>query len=82
MECWDTNFIHGSLKILSVELDEYETVLVSGPFFDKDKGFFWMATSSLKACVSHDLGPIGTAVNYTERQLVMMKEINNAIRTA
>jgi beta-galactosidase len=36
-----------------------------------------MATSSLKACVFIDLGPIGTAVNYraTERQLVMMKEM-------
>ena len=55
--------------------------------FDRDKGFF-LNGKSLKikgVCMHHDLGPIGSAVNYraTERQMVMMKEMGaNAIRTA
>mgnify|MGYP000553305738 FL=1 len=55
--------------------------------FDKDKGFFLNGESvKLKGvCLHHDLGPIGTAVNYRalERQLQMMQEMGcNAIRTS
>ncbi|MBV5315553.1 MAG: DUF4982 domain-containing protein [Prolixibacteraceae bacterium] len=55
--------------------------------FDKDKGFF-LNGKPLKmqgVCMHHDLGPIGTAVNYraTERQMQIMKEMGvNAIRTS
>ncbi len=55
--------------------------------FDKDKGFF-LNGNPVKmqgVCMHHDLGPIGTAVNYraTERQMQIMKEMGvNAIRTS
>ena len=71
-----------------IQKDEYKTVFGFRTIrFDKDKGFF-LNNKSLKfkgVCLHHDLGPIGTAVNYraTERQLVMMKEMGaNAIRTS
>jgi len=55
--------------------------------FDKDKGFF-LNGKPVKiqgVCMHHDLGPIGSAVNYraTERQMQIMKEMGvNAIRTS
>ena len=55
--------------------------------FDKDKGFF-LNGESLKikgACMHHDLGPLGAAVNWraTERQIEILKEMGcNAIRTS
>jgi beta-galactosidase len=71
-----------------IQKDEYKTVFGFRTIrFDKDKGFF-LNGKSVKfkgVCLHHDLGPIGTAVNYraTERQLVMMKEMGaNAIRTS
>lgn len=55
--------------------------------FDKDKGFFLNGkpVKMQGVCMHHDLGPIGTAVNYraTERQMQLMKEMGaNAIRTS
>lgn len=55
--------------------------------FDKDKGFF-LNGKPVKlqgVCMHHDLGPIGSAVNYraTERQMSIMKEMGcNSIRTS
>ncbi len=70
------------------QVDEYKTVFGFRTIrFDKNKGFF-LNGQSLKfkgVCLHHDLGPIGSAVNFraTERQLVMMKEMGcNAIRTS
>lgn len=68
--------------------DEYKTVFgFRNIRFDKDKGFSLNGkyTKFKGVCLHHDLGPIGTAVNFraTERQLVMMKEMGvNAIRTS
>lgn len=70
------------------QLDEYKSFFGFRTIrFDKDKGFFLNGkyTKFKGVCLHHDLGPIGTAVNYraTERQLVMMKEMGvNAIRTS
>lgn len=55
--------------------------------FDKDKGFFLNGERvQIKgACMHHDLGPLGAAVNKraTERQIEMLKEMGcNAIRTS
>ena len=71
-----------------IQKDEYKTTFGFRTIrFDKDKGFFLNGkyTKFKGVCLHHDLGPIGTAVNYraTERQLVMMKEMGvNAIRTS
>jgi beta-galactosidase len=70
------------------QTDEYKTTFGFRTIkFDKDKGFFLNGkyTKFKGVCLHHDLGPIGSAVNYraTERQLVMMKEMGvNAIRTS
>jgi beta-galactosidase len=70
------------------QTDEYKTTFGFRTIkFEKDKGFFLNGkhTKFKGVCLHHDLGPIGTAVNYraTERQLVMMKEMGaNAIRTS
>jgi len=76
------------IYIDKIKKDEYKTVFGFRTIrFDKDKGFF-LNGKSVKfkgVCLHHDLGPLGTAVNYraTERQLVMMKEMGaNAIRTS
>lgn len=68
--------------------DDYKTVFgIRTIRFDKDKGFF-LNEKPVKfkgVCMHHDLGPLGTAVNYraTERQLMLMKEMGcNAIRTS
>lgn len=55
--------------------------------FDKDQGFFLNGkpVKMQGVCLHHDLGPLGSAVNYraTERQLALMKEMGcNAIRTS
>ncbi len=71
-----------------IQKDEYKTTFGFRTIrFDKDKGFFLNGkyTKFKGVCLHHDLGPIGTAVNFraTERQLVMMKEMGvNAIRTS
>lgn len=68
--------------------DTYETTVGFRSIkFDKDKGFFLNGENvKLKGvCLHHDLGPIGTAVNYRalERQLQIMQEMGcNAIRTS
>ena len=68
--------------------DEYKTTFGFRTLrFDKDKGFF-LNEKPVKfkgVCMHHDLGPIGTAVNYraTERQMMLMKEMGcNSIRTS
>jgi beta-galactosidase len=68
--------------------DEYTTVFgFRSLVFDKDKGFF-LNGKNVKlqgVCMHHDLGPIGSAVNYraTERQMQIMKKMGcNSIRTS
>jgi beta-galactosidase len=68
--------------------DEYKSTFGCRTIrFDKEKGFF-LNDKHVKlqgVCMHHDLGPIGSAVNYraTERQVQMMKEMGaNAIRTS
>jgi len=69
-------------------LDEYSTVFgIRSLQFDKDKGFF-LNGKHVKlqgVCMHHDLGPIGSAVNYraTERQMEILKEMGcNSVRTS
>lgn len=69
-------------------LDRYETNFGFRYFrFEKDKGFF-LNDKNIKfkgVCNHHDLGALGTAVNYRaiERQLELLKEMGcNAIRTS
>jgi beta-galactosidase len=76
------------LYVGKAQVDEYTSKFGFRTIrFDRDKGFF-LNGKSLKikgVCMHHDLGPIGSAVNYraTERQMVMMKEMGaNAIRTS
>jgi beta-galactosidase len=72
----------------NVLTDEYETTFGCRSIrFDKDKGFF-LNEKPVKikgVCMHHDLGPIGTAVNYraTQRQMEILKEMGaNAVRTS
>ncbi len=76
------------LYVGKVQVDEYTSKFGFRTIrFDKDKGFF-LNGKNVKfkgVCMHHDLGPIGSAVNYraTERQMVMLKKMGvNAIRTA
>jgi beta-galactosidase len=76
------------LYVGKAQMDEYTSKFGFRTIrFDKDKGFF-LNGKNVKfkgVCMHHDLGPIGSAVNYraTERQMVMMKEMGaNAIRTS
>ncbi len=69
-------------------VDEYTTDFgIRSIKFDKDKGFY-LNGKHVKlqgVCMHHDLGPIGSAVNYraTERQMSIMKEMGcNSIRTS
>lgn len=76
------------LYVGDVLKDEYVTLFGFRTIsFDKDKGFFLNGKSvKLKGvCMHHDLGPVGSAVNYraTERQMQIMKEMGcNSIRTS
>ncbi|MGB5264505.1 MAG: beta-galactosidase GalB [Lutimonas sp.] len=69
-------------------LDEYTTEFgIRTIEFDKEKGFLLNGNPvELNGiCMHHDLGPLGTAVNYraTERQMEIMKEMGaNALRTS
>jgi beta-galactosidase len=69
-------------------VDEYETPFGIRTFkFDANKGFSLNGRQVKLNGVNmhHDLGPLGTAVNYraTERQLEILKEMGvNSIRTA
>ncbi len=71
-----------------VAVDDYETSFgIRTIKYSKEKGFE-LNGRQVKfkgVCLHHDLGPLGSAVNYraTERQLEIMKSIGvNAIRTA
>ncbi|MFR9621086.1 MAG: beta-galactosidase GalB [Rikenellaceae bacterium] len=69
-------------------LDEYVTKFgVRTIEYDSQRGFLLNGEiyKMRGVCLHHDLGPLGTAVNYraTERQLQMMKQMGcNAIRTS
>jgi beta-galactosidase len=69
-------------------IDRYETVFgIRSLKFDPDKGFFINGTHVKLngVCDHHDLGALGTAVNYRalQRQLEMLVEMGaNAIRTS
>jgi beta-galactosidase len=71
-----------------VPIDNYETTFgIRSINYSKEKGFE-LNGKQVKfkgVCLHHDLGPLGSAVNYraTERQLEIMKSIGvNAIRTS
>jgi beta-galactosidase len=77
-----------SLKKSGAVIDNYNTKFgVRTIEYAKDKGFL-LNGKQVKfkgVCLHHDLGPLGSAVNYraTERQLEIMKSIGvNAIRTS
>ncbi|MDH3323621.1 MAG: glycoside hydrolase family 2, partial [Flavobacteriaceae bacterium] len=70
------------------QVDNYETTFgIRTIKYSKEKGFE-LNGNQVKfkgVCLHHDLGPLGSAVNYraTERQLEIMKSIGvNAIRTS
>ena len=69
-------------------LDEYTTpVGIRSFYFDRDKGFFLnnQSVKILGVCNHHDLGCLGTAVNFRaiQRQLEILKSFGcNAIRTS
>lgn len=68
--------------------DEYTTTFGLRYFnFDREKGFFLNGepTKIVGVCMHHDLGALGTAVNYRamERQLEILKKMGiNGIRTS
>ena len=71
-----------------VQIDNYETTFgIRSIKFSQEKGFE-LNNKQLKfkgVCLHHDLGPLGSAVNYraTQRQLEIMKGMGiNAIRTS
>ncbi|MBK3517104.1 beta-galactosidase GalB [Carboxylicivirga marina] len=80
--------VESKLKKDNSYIDEYHTTFgIRTIQYSKDKGFLLNGNQVRfnGVCLHHDLGPLGTAVNYraTERQLEIMKEIGvNAIRTS
>jgi len=92
-ELWDTNhpylyLARSSLYRNSQEIDSYETSFgVRTIHYSAEKGFLLngQPVKFKGVCLHHDLGPLGSAVNYraTERQLEIMKSMGvNAIRTS
>ena len=90
---WSTEnpYVYKAVTYVSVdgeETDQYETPFGVRYFnFDSEKGFFLNGEhlKILGACMHHDLGALGAAVNTRamERQLEILKEMGvNAIRTA
>lgn len=89
---WDFETPHlykAVTKILkkNVEIDQYETRFGIRTIEFSKEGFFLNGRKEkIKGvCLHHDLGPLGSAINYraTERQLQIMKEMGiNAIRTS
>lgn len=69
-------------------VDQYETEFgIRSIRFDADEGFFLNGRQVRLngACMHHDLGPLGAAVNYraTERQMQIMQSMGvNALRTS
>tara|TARA_B100000809_G_scaffold266930_1_gene333185 strand:- start:22864 stop:25338 length:2475 start_codon:yes stop_codon:yes gene_type:complete len=90
---WDLNNPHlyiakTVLYKNGVAVDDYKTAFgIRSIKYSKEKGFE-LNGKQVKfkgVCLHHDLGPLGSAVNYraTERQLEIMKSIGvNAIRTS
>lgn len=76
------------IKVDDAVLDEYSTEFgIRTINFDKEKGFILNGNpvEFNGVCMHHDLGPLGTAVNYraTERQMQIMKSMGvNALRTS
>jgi len=70
------------------KIDEYNTTFGIRTYaFDKDKGFILNGKSVkiIGVCMHHDLGALGTAVNYRamQRQLEILKSMGiNGIRTS
>jgi len=92
-ELWDTKhpylyLARSSLYRNSQEIDSYETSFgVRTIHYSAEKGFLLngQPVKFKGVCLHHDLGPLGSAVNYraTERQLEIMKSMGvNAIRTS
>lgn len=80
--------LHTEVYSNGLLIDNYETTTAARYFhFDAQKGFF-LNGESVKingACMHHDLGCLGSAVNYRaiERQLEILKAMGcNGIRTA
>lgn len=80
--------LHTEVYTNGALVDTYETTTAARYFhFDAEKGFF-LNGKSVKingACMHHDLGCLGAAVNYRaiERQLEILKAMGcNGIRTA
>lgn len=89
---WDfkTPYLYKTVSTIyknEVAIDNYTTNFGIRTIEFNREGFFLNGRKEkLKGvCLHHDLGPLGTAVNYraTERQLEIMKEMGiNAIRTS
>ena len=90
---WDVNnpHLYTANTILlknGTQIDDYQTTFgIRSIKFSQENGFE-LNGKQIKfkgVCLHHDLGPLGSAVNYraTQRQLEIMKEIGvNAIRTS
>ncbi len=92
-ELWDLNnphlyTAHSVVLKSGTPIDNYETTFgIRSIEYSKENGFELNGKQVRfkGVCLHHDLGPLGSAVNYraTERQLEIMKEIGvNAIRTS
>ncbi|WP_027137445.1 glycoside hydrolase family 2 TIM barrel-domain containing protein [Gaetbulibacter saemankumensis] len=90
---WDleTPYLYKAKSIVlknGMPVDDYETTFgVRTIKYSKEKGFELNGrpVKFKGVCLHHDLGPVGSAVNYraTQRQLEIMKSIGvNAIRTS
>ena len=72
----------------NIKVHEYQTIFGLRDFyFDKDSGFFLnnKPTKIIGVCMHHDLGALGSAINYRalERQLELLKVMGiNGIRTS
>ncbi|PCI35305.1 MAG: glycoside hydrolase family 2 [Flavobacteriaceae bacterium] len=90
---WDVNnpYLYTAYTVIlknGKQIDDYTTTFgIRSIKYSKEKGFE-LNGKQVKfkgVCLHHDLGPLGSAVNYraTERQLEIMKSIGvNAIRTS
>ncbi len=92
-ELWDLDhpYVYAAKSVLyrnAIVIDTYESSFgVRTIDYSAEKGFLLNGhpVKFKGVCLHHDLGPLGSAVNYraTERQLQIMKEIGvNAIRTS
>ncbi|TXG39266.1 beta-galactosidase GalB [Seonamhaeicola maritimus] len=90
---WDINksylyTAHSTLKIGNDIVDEYETPFGVRTIEFNTKDGFLLNGKKVRfngVCMHHDLGPLGTGVNYraTERQMQIMQSMGvNALRTS